>query len=173
MSSGTFYVDIGTFSLGGTGAVIRGDESQLLVERLLGAYRSWAALQRVKFQQIDLIPARVGSIRNVKFSLSGIVRSSFGALHDGTLTFIRIPPDDPNQRRHMSVVGVRSSNAPELPLPAGMGDWGSERRRYICDPDPVISDTHLGRIEVKTDLIFAGDFAALSVTVNAPTAGGA
>lgn len=173
MSAETFYVDIGTISLGGTGAVIGGDESQLLVQRLLGMYRSWAALQRVEFQQIDLNPAYGGGIRNAKFSLSGTVRSSFAALHDGTHTLIRIPPDDPNQRRHMSVAGVRSSIAPDLPPPARMDDWGSERRRYVCDPDPVINDTRLGRIEVNPDLIFAGDFSALSLAANAPTTGGA
>lgn len=131
MSAQIFYVDISTISFGGTGAVIGGDESQFLTERLLEMYRLWAAAQGIGFEQIEKTPAYGGGIRCVKFSLSGVNQASFAALHDGTHTLVRIPPEDPNQRRHMSIAGVRSSNNPALPLPVDMDDWGAERRRLF------------------------------------------
>jgi hypothetical protein len=161
MSDEIFYVDIGTISFGGTGAVMGGDESQFLVDRLLNMYRAWAAAQGVGFEQIERTPAYGGGIRHVKFSLTGTDQASFAALHNGTHTLVRIPPDDPNQRRHMSVVGVRSSDNPALPLPADMDDWGAERRRYVCDSYQVINDTRFGRIEVDPAIVFAGDFSVL------------
>jgi PCRF domain len=163
MSEQIFYVDISTISFGGTGAVIGGDESQFLTERLLEMYRLWAAAQGIGFEQIEKTPAYGGGIRCVKFSLSGVNQASFAALHDGTHTLVRIPPEDPNQRRHMSIAGVRSSNNPALPLPVDMDDWGAERRRYVCDQYQVVNDTRLGRIEVDPALVFAGDFSALGV----------
>jgi hypothetical protein len=161
MSNEVFYVDIATISFGGMGAVIGGDESQFLVERLLEMYRLWAAAQGIGFAQIEKTPAYGGGIRCVTFSLTGVDQARFAALHDGTHTLVRIPPNDPNQRRHMSVVGVRSSHDPALPLPAEMDDWGRERRRYICDPHRAINDTRFGRIEMDPAIVFAGDFSAL------------
>jgi PCRF domain len=161
MSGETFYVNIGTISFGGTGAVVGGDESQLLVERLLDMYRNWAAAEGVGFEQMEQTPAYGAGIRCVKFSLTGADQASFAALHDGTHTLVRIPPDDPNQRRHMSAVGVRSGHDPALPIPADMDGWGPERRRYVCDPHQVINDTRFGQIEIDPAIVFAGDFSAL------------
>lgn len=173
MSDAIFYVDIGTISFDGTGAVVGGDESQRLAERLLDMYRAWAAAQGIGFAQIEKTPAYGGGIRHVKFSLNGCNRDSFAALHDGTHTLVRIPPNDPNQRRHMSVVGVRSSHDPALPLPANMDDWGPERRRYVCDPHRVINDTRFGRIEIDPEIVFAGDFSVLTMTMDGQASGGA
>jgi hypothetical protein len=173
MSDEIFHVDIGTICFGGTGAVVGGDESQFLAERLLDMFRAWAAAQGVGFEQIEKTPAYGGGIRCVKLSLIGTDQASFAALHDGTHTLIRIPPGDPNQRRHMSVVGVRSSSDPALPLPGDMDDWGGERRRYICDPHQVINDTRFGRIEIDPAIVFAGDFSVLAMTMDGQASGGA
>jgi hypothetical protein len=129
-------------------------------------YRLWAAAQVIGFEQIEKTPAYGGGIRHVKFSLSGCNLDSFAALHDGTHTLVRIPPHDPNQRRHMSMVGVRSSHDPALPLPADMDDWGPERRRYVCDPHQVINDTRFGRVEIDPAIVFTGDFSVLMIAAD-------
>jgi PCRF domain len=153
MSEEAFTVDIC--------AIIGGDESHYLVERLLGMFDAWASARGIVFELLDTTPAFGGGFKSAKFSLAGTDRASFAALHDGVITLIRIPPDDPNQRRHMSVAGVRSSTDPALPLPQEMGDWGEERRRFFYDPDRVIVDAQLGRLDIDPDDVFAGNFTKL------------
>jgi PCRF domain len=153
MSEEVFTVDIG--------AIIGGDESNFLVERLLEMFCVWADAQGIAFDLLDRTPAFGGGLKSAKFSLAGTDHAGFAALHDGVITLIRIPPDDPNQRRHMSVAGVRSSSDPALPLPQEMRDWGEERRRFFYDPDRVINDAQLGRLDIDPDDVFAGNFTKL------------
>jgi PCRF domain len=165
MSESKFFVDIG--------AVIGGVESQLLVEMLLEMYRSWAANNAIDFERIETTPAYGGGIRYAKFSLVGTDRESFAVLHDGAHTLIRTPANDLNQRRQMSIAGVRSRDDPALPVPQEMGDWGAERRRYICDPMHLIIDSRFGPIEIDPAVIFSGDFSALTAPTQLATQGDA
>lgn len=165
MSESKFYVDIG--------AILGGVESQRLTEMLFEMYRSWATKNAIDFDQVETTPAYGGGIRHAKFALLGADRERFAALHDGAHTLIRTPADDMNQRRHMSIAGVRSSDDPALPVPMEMGDWGAQRRRYICDPVHAIIDTRFGRIEIDPALIFSGDFSALTAAMQSTSQGSA
>lgn len=163
ISDEKFYVDIAT--------IVGGVESQHLAERLFEMYRSWAATNGIGFEQIEKTPAYGGGIRHARFRLTGTDRECFAALHDGAHTLVRTPADDLNQRRHMSVAGVRSSDDPAFRLPAEIDDWGAERRRYVCDPVHAVIDTRFGRIEIDPAVVFSGDFSALTAAARSATEG--
>ena len=162
------------------GYIIGGDEGQFLVEKMLDMFTAWAERQGFVYDILDRAPAFGGGLKSAKIGIYCVDRDSFAALHQGAHTMIRIPPNsakitiydvdqdnnriplgNAEQRRHMSIAGVRISDDPNLPLPQEMADWGEERRRYIFDPDRAVFDAILGRLEIDPDVIFAGDFFAL------------
>ncbi|MFN3748338.1 MAG: PCRF domain-containing protein [Sphingorhabdus sp.] len=143
------------------GYIIGGDEGHVLVEMLLSMFIAWAEQQSFVHELLEKAPAIGGGLKYAKIVVNCADAESVSDLHAGAHTMIRIPPDDLNQRRHMSSVGVRISDHPDLPLPEKMADWGDERRRYFYDPYRAITDARLGRLEVDPDHVFAGDFSAL------------
>lgn len=152
---------IGRHAVIDIGYIIGGDEGQVLVEMLLGMFTAWAEQQGLVHDLLERAPAFGGGLKSAKLCIYTVDGESLAALHEGVHTMIRVPPDDPNQRRHMSVVGVRISNVTDLPLPAEMADWGDERRRYLFDPYRAITDTRLGRIEIDPAVVFAGEWSDL------------
>ena len=143
------------------GYIIGGDEGHVLVEKLLSMFTAWAEQQGLAHEVLEKAPAFGGGLQNAKIVIYCADAEGVSALHAGAHTMVRIPPDDLNQRRHMSSVGVRISEHPDLPFPENMADWGDERRRYFYDPYRAITDARLGRLEVDPDHVFAGDFSAL------------
>lgn len=142
------------------GYIIGGDEGQFLVEKMFDMFTAWAERQGFVYDILDKAPAFGGGLKSAKIGIYCLDRDSFAALHQGAHTMIRIPLSNAEQRRHMSIAGVRISDDPNLPLPAEMADWGEERRRYIFDPDRAVFDAILGRLEIDPDVTFAGDFFA-------------
>jgi protein subunit release factor A len=145
------------------GYIIGGDEGHLLVEMLLGMFMAHAEQQGLDHQVLEKAPAFGVGLKSAKLAIYTVDRERFPALHQGAHSMVRIPPDDLNQRRHMSCAGVRMSDQADLPLPQEMGDWGDERRRYFFDPYRAISDSRIGRLEIDPDVVFAGDFSALEL----------
>lgn len=143
------------------GYIIGGPEGHLLVEKLLGMFTAWAERQGIVHDLLEKAPAFGGGLTWAKLAIYTVDRERFTALHLGAHTMVRIPPDDFNQRRHMSCAGVRMSDHAGLPLPEDMAAWGEERRRYYFDPYRAITDSRLGRLEIDPDEVFAGDFSAL------------
>jgi protein subunit release factor A len=143
------------------GYIIGGDEGHLLVEKLLGMFTAYAERQGFEHDLLETAPAFGGGLKSAKLGIYSVDLEQFQSLHQGAHTMIRIPPDDPYQRRHTSFVGVRVSDQADLPLPEDMAGWGDERRRYFFDPYRTITDSRFGRLEIDPDLLFAGDFSAL------------
>ncbi len=146
------------------GYIIGGDEGQFLVEKMFDMFTAWAERQGFVYDILDKAPAFGGGLKSAKIGIYCVDRDSFAALHQGAHTLIRIPPGNVEQRRHMSIAGVRVSDDPHLPLPAEMADWGEPRRRYFYTPYRAISDAVLGQLEIDPDVIFAGDFLALEAS---------
>jgi protein subunit release factor A len=143
------------------GYIIGGSEGHLLVEMLLGMFVAYAERQEFEQDLLEKAPAFGGGLKWAKLAIYTVDHERFPALHQGAHSMIRIPPDDLNQRRHMSCAGVRMSDHADLPLPEDMAGWGDERRRYFFDPYRAITDSRLGRLEINPDVVFAGDFSAL------------
>jgi protein subunit release factor B len=143
------------------GYIIGGDEGHMLVEMLLGMFTAYAERHGYVSEVLEKAPAFGGGLKSAKLCIHTVACEQFSALHQGAHTMIRIPPDDPNQRRHTSFVGVRVSDDADLPLPQEMAGWGDERRRYFFDPYRAIMDSRLGRLDIDPEAVFAGDFSAL------------
>jgi PCRF domain len=138
-----------------------GDEGQFLVEKMCSMFAVWAERQEVALEVLDRVPAFGGGLKSAKLGLYGVECEGLSHLHQGVHTMIRIPPECADQRRYMSIVGVRVSEDRNLALPDDMTDWGEGRRRYYYDPHRAIYDSQLGRLEVDPDIIFAGDFSTV------------
>jgi protein subunit release factor B len=145
------------------GAIIGGDESHVLVERLLAMIMAWADRQNLKAEILEKEPASGGGLRSAKLRLPATACAYVSELHQGTHTLVRTPPDDLNRRRHMSVAGIRVSADAATPLPRGLDGWGPERRRYVLDPYKAMNDQQRGRIECDPEIVFGGDFSVLEV----------
>lgn len=145
------------------GYVIGGGEGRFLVETLLGMFTSWADRHGLLHDILDGAPAFGGGLDSAKLGICHVDRDMLATLHQGAHTMIRVPPDNVEKRRHMSVAGIRISDDPNLPLPKEMADWGEERRRYFYDPYRAITDSRLGRLEVDPDVVLGGDFSALGM----------
>jgi hypothetical protein len=140
-------------------AIVGGPESHLLTEMLLNMFIHWAGREGFATDVLERAPAFGGGLKFAKLQISGADPAALSALHHGVHSMIRTPPDDLNRRRHMSVAGIRIGTDAAAPLPEDRTGWGEERRRYIFDPNPAVSDTRLGRFEIDPAILFAGDFS--------------